>query len=272
MRVLMATLIVGMTVASSLGARQGSVTIEPDPRVQTLIRETLVGLNNPSLSEGDIEAALGLLDREASRDRREFLLQLSLFLKSASGTEEAMGGAAILNRLSFSRDEKIDALLPHLRDAEPALKHVFDELLSTIDRPNGGQADFHYYESVIQSKGIGPCSGLILYMYETSPGDALLTMLDLRVKAVSERQAVLSSKQGIDDFVQVPQRQALSDRGEAKARLSLEMLSRNQDWCVRLYAAAIFGRFPALGSADLAKRLTTDPSELVRSIIGEQKK
>ncbi|MGH9869083.1 MAG: hypothetical protein ACREAA_13075 [Candidatus Polarisedimenticolia bacterium] len=171
--------------------------------------------------------------------RAELLLQLALYLETATGTEQSMGGALIVRQLAFTPDEKLDAVLPRLPEAGPNLRRVFTELLSTIDRPEGGDPDFLVYEERIRTDKAGSTDALILYMYEVSPEAALAAME--RVHGSAARNGAAS-----------------------RSVESIDRMSRDAAWWRRLYAAAVLRERPDLATPGIASRLRNDTHPLVR--------
>src|SRR5262245_33971067 len=152
-------------------------TQAPEPRadanIQALIERAVGAIVR---GDADVTARFDALRDPGIGDRRTVLLQLALYLEGAVGTERSMSGALILQQLGFTPEEKLQAILPHLDTAGPGLRHVFTELLGTIDRPEGGKPDFHIYENHLEKMKGAPPRALIRYLYEVSPDTALASM------------------------------------------------------------------------------------------------
>ena len=218
--------------------------------------------------DGAKEAIETLADSGRAR-RAALLLQLSLYLERATGTEQAMAGALVLNQLAFTPAEKLDAVEPHLLSAGPALRRVFTELLATIDRPDGGAPDFRVYEARIRGK-TPPPAGLILYLYEVSPDAALASME--RVYGGERAPGGRPSRGDIELLRKVlPSSEVspeLSGDELVWARAAVDAIAQDPAWWRRLYAAAVLREQPSLATPEITARLQRDSHPLVRQAAG----
>jgi len=240
-------------------ATSAAAAAEParDPQDQERIAAAVAAVVRQD--DGAKEAIETLADSGRAR-RAALLLQLSLYLERATGTEQAMAGALVLNQLAFTPAEKLDAVEPHLLSAGPALRRVFTELLATIDRPDGGAPDFRVYEARIRGKQPPP-AGLILYLYEVSPDAALASMERIYGGEPASRgdievlRKVLPSSEVSHD---------LSGDELVWARAALDAIALDPAWWRRLYAAAVLREQPSLATPEITARLQRDSHSLVR--------
>ncbi len=236
----------------------------PDPRMQAAIEETVLAI---ARQEGTASESIASLQTLAAGHREALLLQLALYLETADGTERSMAGAMLLRQLAFTPREMFETLVPHLEGARPALRRVITEMLGTIDRREGGEADFHVYESWLAGRGGPPPASLVRYLYEVSPDEALLCMRHVYGGPEPRRDA----DGALGDIKKILARRdasrTWSDDERARARAALETLGRDPAWWVRRYAAAILSSSPELGTPALIERLKADADPLVRNAL-----
>jgi len=256
----MIALLTGLVLCSmALGA---APCPERDEAIQARINDVVTAMVQDGTTGEQVEAL-----RQAADGRREALLvQLALFLGDSESTEESSVGALLVQALEFTPDEKLTAVLPHL-DAEPAsLRKVLTEILSTIDRPDGGTPDFAFYEQWLRQHGREPSAALIRYMYQVSPGMALAGMTRVfsgegtaapNPAGVSALETLVARHEGLLPWTEGER----ADAGEV-----LDRLADDPSWWVRLYAAATLQKETGLGTPALRARLAADQDALVRSV------
>lgn len=240
--------------------------LEVDPAMQERIERTVAAIvtEDPAVQERFDE-----LKALSGADRRTLLLQLALYLERSDSTEGSMGGAILLDRLEFTPEEKLDSVLPHVEEADSGTRRVLTEILGTIDRPDGGEPDFSFYESHLESDRPPPTRALILYMYEVSPIAALESMNKVYggraggpgrlPDRIRDLEAILDRSEGSLSWPEADRTRALE---------ILDALSRDPAWWIRLCAAEILGRASAFGAEEIARRLENDPDPLVRTAGG----
>lgn len=239
--------------------------LRSDPKIQALIEQAVVAIVR---GDEDRSGRLDALREPGAGDRGSVLLQLALYLEKADGTERSMAGALILHHIAFTPDEKLQAIIPHLDTAGPGLRRVFTELLGTIDRRDGGEPDFRFYETRILKEKDAPPSALIGYLYEVSPDAALASMERIYGGSPAQRDAAADVREGLQKTLAVRATGASwSAQDRARIQTTLEALSLDPAWWRRLYAAAILSRNPDLATAGLMKRLRSDSNPLVRDTV-----
>jgi len=230
----------------------------PNADIQAQLRlvvEAIVG------TTGDAEARLDRL-AEVAPSRVDLLMEIAVFLRDAHGTEEAMGGALVLDQLAFGDAEKVAAIVPHLDTPDPALRRVLYDLLGTVDRGSGGEPEFGAYLTLLG--GDSPPSELVRYLYATSPRAALDAM-----RRAHPETNLAAEDRDIDAVDAVLRGRARGERLPAAAMrepaASLERLSRSPVWWLRLYAAAALRDEPVLANPEIKARLESDAHALVRA-------
>jgi hypothetical protein len=238
---------------------------DPDPRLQAAIGETVSAIARHDATAGDRIAALVSL---AAGRRDLLILQVALHLEGSDGTERSMAGAILLRQLAFTPPELIGTLVPRLDGARPALRRVFTEMLGTIDRREGGAADFRVYEAWLAGRDGPPPAGLVRYLYEVSPGAAQDCLRRVHggagpgpeiAGAIRELQAIVDDRDAS---------RVLTEKERARAAAALETISRDPAWWVRRYAAEILRGDATLGTPAIMQRLKADPEPLVRDGLG----
>jgi len=240
------------------GAAWGAGSVAGDSDVQAQLRlvvEAIVG------TTGDAAARLDRLT-EMAPSRVDLLMEIAIFLRDASGTEEAMSAALVLDQLGFTAAEKIAAVVPRLDTPDAALRRVLYDLLGTVDRAAGGEPEFTAYLALLG--GDSPAPGLVRYLYETSPGAAVEAMRRAHPGAVAADE-----DRDVGAVEAMLQREVRGETLPATAlrepAASLERLSRSKVWWLRLYAAAALHAEPALATPDVKARLEHDEHALVRA-------
>lgn len=236
--------------------------LEPDPGFQAGIEQAVAAVVR---QDDAAPERIEMLRALAGGRRGTLLLQLALYLKESSGTEQSMAGALILHHLAFTPKEKLETILPHLETADPGLRRVFKELLGTIDRRDGGEPDFRFYEARIRKERESPPPALVRYLYEVSPSAAVRSMARIYGGADAGRAAEAGKLEDLRDLLarrDVSLAWSAQDRSRAQA--ALEALSRDPAWWIRLYVAAILNRDPELATPAMTDRLKHDPDALVR--------
>ncbi len=170
----------------------------------------------------------------------------------------------------------VSAVVPYLGTEDQDTKKQLRWLLKGIDfqelsSGNYGlyKADYTEYELFIKDKKDAPPQSLIQYMYEISPGDALLALTRIYINESKIQDAITQSEKLIKDdsqkryFSPVEKRKTVG----AEARQAVDDLSKNDQWWVRLYVAEIIGREPALRSPEILDRLKKDTNPLVHDTL-----
>jgi len=262
-RILRLTLLAALVAACSPLVAQGVAVAspeQPDPQVQRQIHrvvEAIIDANKGGPAEAVLELVEGL-ERLVGNDRERLLIQVAWFLSRAEGTEQTMGGAVLIDALDFTDAEKIRAIAPRLETENTELRKVLEDLLSTVDRPDGGQPDFAPYRRVLGEWGNDPPQGLIRYMYDVSPDEAFLSLLLVYLEDGPERRSLALTQQALNT----------TSQGGSSAVKPFGALVEHEIWWVRLFAARVLVDRPELGTLDALVLLQEDPHPLVRDAAG----
>ena len=252
--------------------------ITPDPRTQAQI-ERITSIENLEELFNEIPKLKGM-----EENLEHLIQQLIYFNLNTEGTEKGMRTVTIFWKIlnidettwrlpSASAQSFINAVLPYLETKNADLKELlYDEWLPLIEG-GGLKPDYSYYESFIKSKKKRPPLPLIQYMYEKSPGEALLVLTRVYAKDPKTREPIIQAKETID--ADMKNRGYGVDRSQAIE--ALEELSRNRRWWVRLYVAEIIqtpygpARYYKNDAPEIPKRLKRDRSSVVRSVFKRPK-
>ncbi|MFQ5719241.1 MAG: hypothetical protein ACE5IK_06805 [Acidobacteriota bacterium] len=242
--------------------------IEPEVRVQAVIASAVDAVVSAG---GSIETPAAVAARREligmAGTREELLAQLLLHLSRAEGTEASMSGALLLQSLDFTVEEKMGVARDHLDAADARQHRALYELLSTVDRPEGGTPDLDVYAPFLASRDRF-ARQLTSYMYAVDARQAVRVVGRVEGSATDGGEDLAGSLDRVEHLTrkrspQVPWPE--SDVREGREHLS--RLAASPDWWVRLYAATVVGRFPALSSPALLTALRADDSNLVRAAL-----
>jgi hypothetical protein len=234
---------------------------QPDPRVQSQIHrvvEAIIDANKGGPPEAVLELVDGL-EMLVENDRERLLAQVAWFLSRAEGTEQTMGGAVLIDNLAFTDAEKVGAVAPRLETENAEFRKVLEDLLSTVDRPNGGQPDFAPYRRYLGALQGDPPQGLIRYMYEVSANEAFLSLLLVYLEDGPERRSLALTQQALS---------TTGPEGTSAVEEQFAALAEHEIWWVRLFAVEVLVDRPEFGTSDTLVRLREDPHPLVRNAAG----
>ena len=258
-------LIVLATLLSAPCAAPPASEPAPRPAVQDRIERLVASIAAVNRGEPDegIPAKADGLQGVADGDRESLLLQLVLFLAKHPENEPTMGAALLIDFYQFTKAEKIAALVPYLDTDDGRLRDAMYQVLSTVDRPDGAGPDFAPYDAVLRDSE-NASAGLIRYLYEVSPIDALAATA--RAYAGDDAAA-----RAVRRALQLERLRAGQDAGRTadseQARREVDALSRDAAWWLRLYAAHLVRTDPDLGSPEIVERLRSDSHGLVQQAL-----
>ena len=251
------------SMGGALGAEPSQGRLVEDPDTQAAIEATVSAIvRNDDEAAADRFAALQTI---GGPDRGGLLLQVALYLEGADGSDLTMAGAIVLTRLGFTPKETIDAVVPRLDGAGRGLRRVFTGMLATVDRRDGGEADFSVYDAWLAARPDRPQAAFVAYLYEASPDEAVLLM-----QRIYGRPATLPprSSRAIDELKRIASgrdaSRSLTEEERSRGAAALTTLADDPAWWVRRYAAMALRDDAALGSSATVERLKRDPDPLVR--------
>ena len=254
-----------MTVAAAGAAVSDAVAqgrLAPDPELQNAIEVTVSAIVQNDEAAADHFASLRKL---GGPDRAALLVQMVLYLEGVEGSDRAMAGALVLERLSFTPKEKIDAVVPLLEAANRTRRGVLSGMLGTVDRRDGGQADFSVYDAWLRGRPGRPPAAFVAYLFDSAPNDAVRLM-----QRVYGRPAALppDASRAVDEtgaiVVERDVSRPLTEEERARAAAALATLAADPAWWVRRYAATLLRDEPALRSPAVVDLLKSDADPLVR--------
>ena len=261
-RLALAAWMMGAAAGAVMCGEPVSGRLDPDPRAQAAIEETVSAIVRNDEAAADRFAAL---QRLGERDRTALLLQMALYLEGAEGTDRGMAGPIVLRRIGFTPKETIEAVGPSLEDAAPALRRVLAGMLATVDRRDGGEADFRVYDAWLAGRGGRPPAAFVAYLYDVSPDEAILLMQRVYGRAAPPPPGSMRSRDELKSIVTSRDvSRPLKEEERARAAAALATLSADPAWWVRRYAATVLRDDAALGTSAILERLKEDPDLLVR--------
>jgi len=244
--------------------------LKPDPAIQLQVRRLL------NLQSGDNPfKELDALEKLAGRRHERLVPQLLYFsvygtdAKGQHDVKEAMAFGWIVHQLHISPTSMANALVPYLEIEDPKLREAVREAFSEIG--------YSHFQSLVEgavAQGAPPPKGLVRYMYQRNPGEALLTLagtslLPRNREGWKEKwKSLLWAEHVVSDVLWKHEHGFLDKRKvEPDAKAQLERLSKDDAWWVRLYVAEILRQHPAFRTPEMVERLKKDPHELVREAI-----
>jgi len=266
---------------SVLAARVDQVTVAPNPAVQTAIGNVVAA---PTPAARD--AAFEQLRRLDAADRLGLIRQLVYYSSRAENTENAMVAGAVIRRLEISDDDLVRALVPvlkateagataHERDEAAAFDRSVRNILGGVERrAPGRRPDFSAYREIIDEALRAkrePPAGLVQYLYEASPGEALLTMMRAyQLRDPRELKEILWVDHVVSDVLWKQEYGFLkTDQVEPAAVRELATLAARPDWWARLYVAEIMRQHPEFLQGGTVASLAGDANPLVRAAAEE---
>ncbi len=239
---------------------------ERDPRIQAEIRRALDATRAEEFS-----AALETLRDLAGPDFQALVPQLFLFSREATDTKEAMAFGVLREELRIPDLSIVRALVPFLETADVELRRALAGVLSEFEDPSADRPpDFTIYRPLLEERrraGSELPLGLVRHLYATDPGVALLLLTRLLVEDVPEHRDLLWAEHVVADSIW-RERFGFLAKGEVvpEALEQVRFLSAHPRWWVRLYAAAVMSRHPALRRDDALATLRRDEHPLVREL------
>ena len=238
---------------------RGPVALAAEPA--TLARDTDVQARiaavSRAASEQEATSALDALRASVAPDFSDLVPQLALFLLDADGERAGMTPALIVSRLGITRGQILRAVEPHLDTPDAKLRAQLENLLGAVELD-----DVRAF--LVERGATPPAAGLVRYLYERSPADAVVLLRE-PARAGAERPTAV---------VQVEEARAAlaaggsTDDERARAASVLDALARDPDWRLRAYAAAVLRDADALALGDGAalERLAADREPRVRAV------
>jgi hypothetical protein len=254
------------TFADEFGDDQAA--LRPDPAVQAAIANAMTARTLEERSD-----ALGQLRAADDASHQRLIRQLVYYSSHADNTKDAMAAGAIIRRLDIPDSVVIKALVPLLGTTDADLRQSVRNILGGFEgRGAGRRPDFSAYRAAIADRvreGKEPAEELIRYMYESDPGEALLTLMRAyQLRRPAELKELLWAEHVVSDVLWKQRNGFLKrDEIEPAAAQELASLAGHEAWWVRLYVAEIMHQHPAFRQPGLVETLQGDAHHLVREAV-----
>ncbi len=246
--------------------RGGATRTERDEAYQSLITQY-----SNSSNLGASEAAFERLMSINGGDSRRLVAQLVWRLAKERQDE---GVSALAGRVFKQWDNArigiVGALLPLLDDVDAEIRRAAGSLLRGLeDRSALRPPDYSSYHSFLEADfraGREPQASLIMHMFESDPGVALLTLMRAsQMRNPVEMKPILWAEHVVADLMWRRQFGFVEAKAVDPAVVrELDKLSQHTAWWARLYVAEIIRKNPELGTKSIRDRLVADSHELVR--------
>ncbi len=248
----------------------------PDEQIQQILTSLADSIRNE-----DSEATQKHLDEMRNlsgrgRDYKKLISQLVLYAieienKGNASVIEAMLPAIVMEQLTIPNGQVVAALIPYLHSTDAAIRRFAKEMLRSQEgRTATRPPDFSYYHSFLQARGeqgLKVRRELVLYLYETDLGEAVLTIMRATIRNSQEMKPILWTEHQVSDVLWQWQFSFLRrDQVTPGAAEALADLVDHPQWWARLYVAEIMRQHPAFRTDELIEALIADPDESVRSV------
>lgn len=258
------TVIVGV---NERGESEGNLAIQS--RIDQVTADLAKGL-----SPVDAFAVYERLRDLATRSPEEFVRQLLFYMSNKEkSSDEKLHALLAIAHFNLSHQTIIDAVSPYAYSDNEELASTAQRLLGMAE-PDWRTEPGHDYESVLRAHKDDPPTGLIRYMYETSPRNALRILLGVYRDELTNHRQLLWADHVIGDYLWKKGHgfAEASAASLASASHELEAMAQDRVWWVRLYAAEIVRRNPELRSEKLKSLLENDEHQAVRKAVSRWKK
>jgi hypothetical protein len=245
------------------------VDFVPDAAVQALIAACDAAASAPEQA-----AAIAALRGWRTADEAALVRELVYYASRPEQAEGTLLAGALLRELGVSERTVVSAGAALLGATDEELRRSARDLLGGLEqRAAGRRPNFSAYRELIADalgQGAPPAAALVEYMYQTDPGEALLTLM----RAYSLRQPealrdVLWAEHVVADVLWKQQNGFLkADEVDPAAVAELARLARHEAWWARLYVAETMRQHPALRAAPVLEALARDTEPLVRQAAG----
>lgn len=195
-----------------------------------------------------------------------------------SASKKSDGGgnpewAAGIVVLQIPRDMLLSAIVPQLNPGKQLYglldgndRDMAQYLEYQADDDSSSFRAYANYLSKHKKRGLPP--GLIGYMIHKQPGKALVCVTDVFVKETKQSKELLWAEHVISDIIWKHDYGFLpKTKTEPEAITQLYILSKYDEWWVRLYVAEVMRQHKAFRQPEIIERLKKDEYLLVRKSI-----
>ncbi len=238
-----------------------------DPAVQERITRAVESSFGPKFKPMEHFQAVALLYEDA-RDHEKFVPELFWWCcaRARQGhfiEAEPLAVMRLVAILDVSRAAMAKVAAPHVFAEDKSLRQTARLFLRVVENSEPPSTpDFSRYVYLLRPD---PPLPLIRYMYERSPGTALLTLAGVYLEW-PERKDVIGCEHSVTEAIW-KQRFERTKEMDAGIVVGFAKLSRHDAWWVRLYVAEIMRQHPAFRTPELVKRLKDDPHTLIRDAM-----
>jgi hypothetical protein len=255
------------TASASGASATPAASITPQPRVHAAIESAANSRNEEELAE-----RMRALVAVSGPEYRDLVPQLVLYSLEQRDARHAMVPAVLRERLAITDAQLVAALLPYLSTPDDRQRKQMYDWLTAVDGVEGSKGeshDFSLYQSIIASRRADPPLGLVRYMYETDSPRAATVLAEVYLEP-EQREKLLAARRPVDDARATHRAGRPLDAGQTVvAREALKTLSRDPNWWVRLYAAAVLAQVRELRTPELIAVIHADSNPLVRAFAAQ---
>ncbi len=264
---------------SALAQVPDEITIEPDMAMQAeldAMASAMIEARPAPMRE--LAPALEQLLAAANGDRKFVMLQTMHWAAHAEDPAYQQLSKTIFlwfqELLNFSDEEHLDIALPYLTSRSPAtVRFLARDMLELVyvKRDDRGSASYDFSvfaERIANDSGREPgeLDGLIEFIYEEGPGEAVLALMRAHGASAEEIAAMEDAESYFGRMYRrgYHKKESNPELDLDKIMAYLDQYSQSDRWWERLYVAAMLGEVRQLRTDTLVRRLRSDLHPVVR--------
>ena len=264
----------GAGIAAAQKAQESEHPITPDAAIQALIDEAAQVYIRRGMTQSEIFIAFEKL-RPLAEDRPvEFTRQALFYHNQHLGADgENMGkrlaAMQLIGNFRTPDTALVQAVVPYLETDHSELAVEVNRLLRHVERSSRHEIpDYSAHQSLVQGAKEQPPLRLIKYMYDRSPGVAVLALLDVYGSRQEPFREVLWAEHVVSDNLWKQQKRFLGEKETLPEALAeVAKMAAHEEWWARLYAAEIVAQHPEFGTPEMIEAFKNDDHELVREAM-----
>jgi hypothetical protein len=274
------------------GVKRDPVRIMPEPALQQLLDRLPRASGSPDFYRRVADIFEHAESVGARAEGEAFIHQVLFY--AAYGPEphverlEAMGmllRTELMRTIRVSQDEVVWSVAPYLSEEDGRMRRAADLLLKYVDvyRPDyQNDEGFDAIEGYLRGPPPleNPPAQLIRGMFDARPYAAVRSLASIYLAKnntgdAQDNRIAMEKVMKVMEPVGRIQRFLPARNGQMPAPMPHEIASdvqavaRSEYWWIRLYAADLMKRFPALRDPDVMRRLSNDPNGIVREIVAD---
>jgi hypothetical protein len=246
--------------------------IKADQRIQAKLEQLISSIQLDEKKELTRERLRAVAkELKTSYNDADLIPQIVLYEATAKKEQTAIATNLLLLQFieDLGRSRIMGILSPFLSTDNERIKTRLYEIMNYCceGRPT---IDFNRIFSMMRAKGGAIPDGLVAYMYDRSPGEAMLGYMRYYniERSNPERQNLLLAEREVGNTLWKHQFLLLEHhKVEPSAMVESEKLSRHKEWWVRLYVAEIMRQHKGFRQPETIERLKKDKHPLVRETI-----